>query len=371
LLNINLFQIYMDFSDDIIQWYKVNKRDLPWRHTNDPYRIWVSEIILQQTRVEQGLAYYNRFVERFPDIEALSNAEEDEVMKVWQGLGYYSRARNMHRSAKSIQNENQAKFPASYDEIMRMHGVGDYSASAIASIVYGESRPVVDGNVLRVISRYSGIYEPVNSPAGKKKVKYILAGFIDRRQPGDFNQAIMELGALVCKPKQPLCPECPLRQNCFACLNKQTAELPHIKKPKSFRTRFFNYLVIVSNEGNQNYLWLKKRTADDIWKNLYDFPLVETESGLSEKELKNTGQWQGIMGSNSYEFSSVSDNVRHKLSHQALWVKFINISSDNFHHPDYLKVNVLEVKYYAVPKPIENFLKKVDFRPGIFFKFPD
>jgi A/G-specific adenine glycosylase len=236
----------MDFSNGIIQWYEMNKRDLPWRHTTDPYRIWVSEVILQQTRVEQGLAYYHRFVERFPDIEALSNAEEDEVLKMWQGLGYYSRARNMHRSAKIIHHENQAKFPGSYEEIRRMHGVGDYSASAIASIVYGEPCPVVDGNVMRVISRYSGIKEPVNNPAGKKKVKDILAGLIDPAQPGDFNQAVMELGALVCKPKQPLCLECPLRKNCFAFKNKMTAELPFREVKKPSRIRFFHYLVIMS-----------------------------------------------------------------------------------------------------------------------------
>jgi A/G-specific adenine glycosylase len=361
----------MDFSNLIIQWYRINKRDLPWRHTIDPYRIWVSEIILQQTRVEQGLAYYNRFVERFPDIEALSVAEEDEVMKVWQGLGYYSRARNMHRSAKTMHLENQAKFPASYDEIKRMHGVGDYSASAIASIVYGEPCPVVDGNVLRVISRYSGIKEPINATAGKKKVKDILTGLIDPLHPGDFNQAVMELGALVCKPKQPLCTECPVSQDCFAFQNDLTSDLPFrdIKKPS--RTRYFNYLVILSRQGNQNYLWLNKRKGRDIWSNLYDFPLIETESELSEEDLKKTGQWQTIMGLNGYSYSTACENVRHVLSHQVLKVKFFILAVDNFYHPEYLKINVLDINKFAVPKPVENFLKKVASRPGIFFKFPD
>lgn len=361
----------MDFSNGIIQWYEMNKRDLPWRHTTDPYRIWVSEVILQQTRVEQGLAYYERFVERFPDIEALSNAEEDDVMKMWQGLGYYSRAMNMHRSAKIIHHENQAKFPASYEEIRRMHGVGDYSASAIASIVYGEPCPVVDGNVLRVISRYSGIKEPLNTSAGKKKVKDILAGLIDPAKPGEFNQAIMELGALVCKPKQPLCPECPLRQNCYAYLNNLTAELPYINKPKISRKRYFNYLVILSRQGNLQYLWLNKRTGNDIWRNLYDFPLIESETELSDADVKKTGQFKRIIGTDQYSFSPVNENIRHILSHQELRVKFFILYSENFHHPDYLKVNVLDLKNYAVPKPIENFLKKVASRPGIFLNFPD
>lgn len=361
----------MDFSKNIIQWYGMNKRDLPWRHTNDPYRVWVSEIILQQTRVEQGLAYYQRFVDRFPDIEALSSAGEDEVMKVWQGLGYYSRARNMHLSAKTIHHENQSRFPASYEEIKRMHGVGDYSASAIASIVYGEPCPVVDGNVLRVISRFEGIQEPVNTSVGKKKVKNVLAGLIDPLQPGEFNQAVMELGALVCKPKQPLCGECPLSQNCYAYLNNLTADIPYITKAKISRIRHFNYLVIQSRQGNQNHLWLNKRTSNDIWRNLYDFPLVESETGLSIEELKNTDQWKSIIGSSHYSISSVSGDTRHKLSHQELRVKFINISSDHYSHRHYLKVNVLDINDYAVPKPVENFLKKVAFRPGIFSNFPD
>lgn len=371
MLNINLFQGGMDFSNYIIQWYGMNKRDLPWRHTNDPYRIWVSEIILQQTRVEQGLAYYHRFVERFPDIESLSNAQEDEVMKIWQGLGYYSRARNMHRSARIIYRDNQAKFPASYAEIRRMHGVGDYSASAIASIAYGESCPVVDGNVLRVIARYNGIKEPVNTSAGKKKVKDILVRLIDPEQPGTFNQAVMELGALVCKPKQPLCPECPIRQKCYAYLNHLTTALPNLNKAKPSKTRFFHYLVILSKEEHQNYIWLRKRTGDDIWKNLYDFPLIEADSELSTEDLTISHQWKDLIGSHEYAISTVTETVRHLLTHQDLRVKFILLASKDYFHPDHLKVREIDLQKYPVPKLIENFLKKIALRPGIFFKFPD
>jgi A/G-specific adenine glycosylase len=371
LLNINLFQTGMDFSKIIIEWYGMNKRDLPWRHTIDPYRIWVSEIILQQTRVEQGLAYYQRFVGRFPDIESLSNAEEEEVMKIWQGLGYYSRARNMHRSARTIHRENHAKFPASYDEIKRMHGVGDYSASAIASIAYGEPCPVVDGNVLRVISRYAGIMEPVNTTAGKKKVKEILNSLIDPLKPGDFNQAIMELGALVCKPKQPLCHECPIRKDCYANQNKLTTKLPILNKPKPSKIRFLNYLVIMSRDKDHNYIWLRKRTGDDIWKNLYDFPLIESETELSSEDIAAGTQFGEIMGTNGYFITSFTEKVSHKLTHLDLVVKFIHLVSENYYHPDYLKVSEIDLQKYPVPKLIENILKKVAIRPGIFFNFPD
>jgi A/G-specific adenine glycosylase len=222
----------------------------------------------------------------------------------------------MHRSAKSIHHENQAKFPASYAEIKKMHGVGDYSASAIASIAYGESCPVVDGNVLRVIARFSGIKEPVNTSAGKKKVKDILFGLIDPAQPGTFNQAVMELGALVCKPKQPLCTECPVRKECYAYLNHLTTELPNLNKAKPSKTRFFYYMVILDEERRDHYTWIRKRTGDDIWKNLYDFPLIETESELSTNELTKSRQWNDIIGSHQYTILDVTETVRHILTHR-------------------------------------------------------
>ena len=361
----------MSFSYLIIRWYGENKRDLPWRHTNDPYRIWVSEVILQQTRVEQGLAYYHRFVERFPDVESLAKAEEEEVIKIWQGLGYYSRARNMHHSARTIYHDNQSKFPASYDELIKIRGVGDYSASAISSIVYGESQPVVDGNVLRVIARFEGIREPVNTSAGKKKVKQILTTYIDPLQPGNFNQAIMELGALICKPKQPLCLQCPIMQNCKAYLDQLTNELPVLTKARPSTVRFFNYLVILSQQDQENYIWLRKRTGNDIWKNLYDFPLIETNSELSPEELKTNKQWKEITGLHEFVIDPVRETARHNLTHRELMVKFILMSSNDFYHQEYLKVNINDFHKYPVPRLIENFLKKVALRPGIFFKFPD
>jgi A/G-specific adenine glycosylase len=229
----------------------------------------------------------------------------------------------------------------------------------------------VDGNVLRVIARYTGIREPVNSTVGKMKVKDILTGLIDHTQPGQFNQAMMELGALICKPKLPLCPECPISRNCYAYMNNLTAELPRRNQPKPSRTRFFHYLVIISREGNQNYLWLNKRTGNDIWKNLYDFPLIESESELSAENLKATGQLGQIMGSNAYAILPGTETAHHILSHQDLRVKFIVLSSDKYYNHEYLKINELDLSKYPVPRLIENFLKKVASRPGIFLNFPD
>jgi len=361
----------MSFSHLIMQWYGENKRDLPWRHTNDPYRIWVSEVILQQTRVEQGLAYYHRFVERFPDVESLAKADEEEVIKIWQGLGYYSRARNMHQSARTIHHDNQSIFPASYDELIKIRGVGDYSASAISSIAYGEAHPVVDGNVLRVVARFEGIMEPVNTSAGRKKVKKLLSKYIDPAQPGIFNQAIMELGALVCKPKQPLCLQCPIQRNCYAFGKKLTGELPSLNKARPSKVRFFHYLVIYSHQEQEDYIWLKKRTGADIWKNLYDFPLIEAESELSMKEIELNQQWRDITGPYELSIDPVIETARHLLTHRELRVKFILMVSHDYYHPGYVKINLKDFHKYPVPRLIENFLKKVALRPGIFFKFPD
>lgn len=361
----------MSFGYLIIKWYEEHKRDLPWRHTNDPYRIWVSEIILQQTRVEQGLAYYQRFVERFPDVGSLAGADEEEVMKVWQGLGYYSRARNMHHSAKTIVGENRSVFPASYEKLRKIRGVGDYSASAIASIAYGEPQPVVDGNVLRVVARFEGIKEPVNTTAAKKKVKEILTRYIDPLQPGIFNQAVMELGALICKPRQPLCPQCPVMDLCYSYHNEAYADLPIINKPKATTLRFFYYLIILSRQEKENFIWLKKRAGDDIWKNLYDFPLIETEKEVSTEALEMDRQWDEISGLHRLKAGNVMDTVRYMLTHRELRVKFILIPSDDYSHPGFLKVNIKDIHKYPVPRLIENFIKKVTSRPGIFSIFPD
>lgn len=361
----------MGFSYLIMQWYAKNKRDLPWRQTNDPYHIWVSEIILQQTRVDQGIEYYHRFLEKFPDVESLALAEEEDVMKVWQGLGYYSRARNMHYSAKIIRQEHQSVFPVSYDEILRLKGIGDYSASAISSIVYGTPHPVIDGNVIRLVSRYGGIKEPVNSTAGKKKIKTFLDTEIDHGQPGIFNQAAMEMGALVCKPKLPLCAECPLRDNCIAFREGTVSQLPVINKPKKISVRNFNYIVIFSGKKENPELWIRKRTSTDIWKNLYDFPLIETEHEIQEDDLIRLEEWKFITGLYSLTIGQSITYPKYKLTHQELRVKFFFIYSADYFHKDFLKVKISDIHNFPVSRLIENFLKKVSTSPGIFSQIPD
>jgi len=310
-------------------------------------------------------------MEQFPDVETLAKAEEEDVIKVWQGLGYYSRARNMHQSAKTIYQDYQSIFPASYEEIKRLRGIGDYSASAISSIAYGEPRPVIDGNVMRVVARYAGISEAVNSVAGKKMIMEFLLRQIDHDKPGDFNQAVMELGALVCKPKQPLCIQCPVHSGCFAHANGLTAGLPVTIKPRSVTVRFFNYLVISERKEDDWYIWLKKRTGNDIWKNLYDFPLIETERELSVKELENSEDWKLIAGAHHLQVIQVMNNARYLLTHRELRVKFFIIHADDYFHKDFLKIRFSDHHKYPVPRLIENFLKKVDDQPGIFSKFPD
>jgi A/G-specific adenine glycosylase len=361
----------MGFAYLIIAWYGKHKRDLPWRHTNDPYHIWVSEIILQQTRVDQGLEYYHRFIGKFPDVASLAMAEEEDVMKVWQGLGYYSRARNMHHSARTIHEVHRSVFPASYDEIRRLKGVGDYSASAISSIAYGMPHPVIDGNVLRLVARYAGIMEPVNSSAGRKKIRIFLEGNIDRDDPGTFNQAAMEMGALVCKPKQPLCGNCPLSESCFALLNGKVEKLPVVNKPKAISTRYFNYLIIINKDDEDIFTWIRKRTGNDIWKNLYDFPLIETESDISSDDLEQLNEWKSIFGSQPYTIAQSIDHPRYLLSHRELRARIVILNSPGFDHKDFIKIHFSDIHNYPVPRLIENILKNISSRPGIFQKIPD
>ena len=266
--------IDVDFSLQIIKWYLVNKRDLPWRMTKDPYHIWISEIILQQTRVDQGLPYYFRFSEKFPNVASLANADEEEVLKLWQGLGYYSRARNLHDTAKYIAYELDGVFPEDYDSLIKLKGVGDYTASAIASICYDAQTAVVDGNVYRVLSRYFGIHIPINSSIGIKYFKELAQSLLPRNNVGNYNQAIMDFGSSQCKPNNPDCLTCPLNNGCMALNKSQVKTLPVKDKKIKIKKKFFNFLVFLSEEGETI---LEKRTSDGIWKNMYQFPLIESK----------------------------------------------------------------------------------------------
>ena len=262
------------FAETLISWYEDHKRDLPWRGVTDPYKIWVSEIILQQTRVQQGWDYYFRFIDNFPDVKSLAEAEEERVLKVWQGLGYYSRARNMHAAALEIMAKHNGIFPNTYDKILSLKGIGAYTAAAISSIAFHLPYPAVDGNVIRIISRIFGVCEDVSQPAVVKQITEICKKHIDHKDPGAFNQAAMDFGAMLCTPKNPQCDECPFQSECYALENNLTDILPIKKKKAEHKHRYFHYAIYLSD----NKTIIEKRSGQDIWKNMYQFPLTETES---------------------------------------------------------------------------------------------
>lgn len=351
----------------LISWYLINKRDLPWRNTTDPYKIWLSEIILQQTRVDQGMPYYINFIEKYPSVEALAQAPEDEILKLWQGLGYYSRARNLHATAKRISGEMDGKFPATYKELKDLKGVGDYTASAIASICFNEAAAVVDGNVYRVLSRIFGIETPIDSGAGQREFKALAQELIDAQDPALFNQAIMEFGAIQCKPKNPYCLHCPFNDRCIALMENKIGSLPVKKGKVKVRDRYFNYLVF--NIIGQ-FTVLQQRKAKGIWRGLYEFPLLESEKELMETDFlveakkkefadQNIGDYMKQLSAE--EISLYNPNpILHKLSHQNLYVKFWIINSKRFplnENP----IPIENIQDYAIPRVIDRFLASFDF----------
>jgi A/G-specific adenine glycosylase len=304
----------MNFSQIISAWYTHNKRLLPWRETKQPYPIWVSEVILQQTRVDQGLAYYHRFLENFPTVLHLAHSAEQEVLSVWKGLGYYSRARNMHATAKMVVDKLDGHFPSNYKALIELKGIGPYTAAAIASICGNEPVPVVDGNVIRVFSRIFGMDEPVGSSQGYKKVFQKSLGLIDFNDPGTYNQAVMEFGALCCKPRQPLCTECVFQKACFAFNKNRVNELPVPKVAPLKRERFFNYLVFEKNDGS---LLMQKRHENDIWKNLWEFPVIETDRLLTPSEVKHP-----LLHADQVQLVADAKDVRHILTHQVIHARY-------------------------------------------------
>jgi A/G-specific adenine glycosylase len=356
----------MTFTKTILEWYENNFRDLPWRKTHDPYLIWISEIILQQTRIGQGLGYYSRFTERFPSIADLAKADEEEVLKIWQGLGYYSRARNLHSAAKDIIENHEGIFPDSYEKLIKLKGIGEYTAAAIASIAYNHPCPVVDGNVLRFFSRYFGVHLPIDTLSGKKKIRKKMLVLIDRKQPGMFNQAIMEFGALQCKPVNPDCERCPFKKECLAFIEGKVALLPVKSKPKKQKARYFNYLVILrENEERKKFIYLRKREENDVWKNLYDFPMIERTEGISGEKLFSSQEWQKIIMDGQFRLTFQSGQYKHILTHQVIFATFYIVRlvvKRNFRLP-FLMVPIGEIDKYPVPRLIEEFLdqNKVSF----------
>lgn len=347
------------FSSRLHKWYSENKRDLPWRSTRDPYLIWLSEIILQQTRVDQGMKYYLRFAEEFPTIVDLASASEDRILKLWQGLGYYSRARNLHYTAKFIQERYNGVFPDDYIEIRALKGVGDYTAAAIASISFNMEYPTVDGNVYRVLSRFYGITDPIDTGPGKKLFAELAATLIRGSDPGYHNQAMMEFGALQCTPKNPDCLNCVMAEQCFAYSTGKINELPVKQKSVSQRNRYFNYLVIVNHQNT----WLRKRVGKDIWKNLFEFPVIETPGETSPEALFATGEFTDLVKSARYVVGNISEWKTHVLSHQRINYRFIIIRPEGEFEvrKDLIRVNKEDIYNFAVPRLLEVFLNESKF----------
>ena len=346
------------FSNKIVAWYQQNKRDLPWRNTKDPYLIWLSEIILQQTRVDQGMAYYQKFSSKFPTVKALAIADNDTIMKLWQGLGYYSRARNLHTTAKIISNDYGGVFPKDYKDILSLKGVGEYTAAAISSFAFNKAHAVVDGNVYRVLARVFGISTPIDTSQGKKEFFRLANELINKKKPATHNQAIMEFGALQCKPKNPDCSNCPLNSMCFAFSKNEAGRFPVKSKKIKVRNRYFNYIVLNHN-GNTA---IKKRTEKDIWLNLYDFPLIECNSKLDEEGFLKSQDWNSFIKKQQFTVNGIPNEFIHILSHQKIHARFWKIECkqtfDKLLPKNTLIIRNSDIHQYAVPRLIENYLEQ-------------
>ena len=350
----------MDLSQILMDWYRKNQRDLPWRRTNDPYAIWLSEVILQQTRVEQGMPYWLRFMEDFPTVTDLADADEREVLRLWQGLGYYSRARNLHAAAKVIRDDYQGVFPNQYEQIRALKGIGDYTAAAIGSIAFYLPYAVVDGNVYRFLSRIFAISTPIDSTNGKKEFSVLANELIDKSNPGIFNQAMMEFGAMLCKPSNPDCSICPFNQYCQSYAVNVVREYPVKSKKTKTRNRYFNYLIL-SDEKNTI---IQKREAKDIWQGLYQFPLIESENkNQSAIDLSNTNIPQLIKGT-SYSMVKSSSVVKHVLSHQIIYAKFWWIKLENIPSmgaTDYIDIPWSRLSDFGMPQLIVKYLENEEY----------
>lgn len=334
-----------NFSNTIEKWYQEYKRELPWRESADPYVIWISEIILQQTRVVQGYDYFMRFMKRFPDVATLAEADEDEVMKYWQGLGYYSRARNLHAAAKSM----NGVFPKTYPEVRALKGVGDYTAAAICSFAYNMPYAVVDGNVYRVLSRYLGIDTPIDSTEGKKLFAAVADELLDKKNPALYNQAIMDFGAIQCSPQSPNCMFCPLASGCSALAGGMVAQLP-VKQHKTKTTnRYFNYIYVRMGA----YTLINKRTGNDIWKNLFEFPLIETPEAVSEEEFPALSEFRAMFAEGETPIVRlVCRDVKHVLSHRVIYANFymVDLPENSQSFTSYQKIKADELEQYAVSR---------------------
>lgn len=353
-------------SNKLTQWYLINKRDLPWRETNDPYCIWISEIILQQTRVAQGYDYYLRFIKAFPDVVTLANASEHDVLVLWQGLGYYSRARNLHAAAQDIVANYGGVFPNKYADILKLKGIGEYTAAAIASFAFDRPYAVVDGNVYRVLSRLFGISTPIDTTLGKKEFSELANELLDKKNPALYNQSIMEFGALQCSPDNPKCEICPFIETCIAYNEDRTKELPVKQGKTKVKDRFFYYLDI--RLKNKDFLFLKKRIQKDIWQNLYELPLIETDKPISIEGLTASPEFKNLFQDlKQIEINPLAITYKHILSHQKIYATFYKITIDEAIYLDktYIRVNQSEITNYPISRLVDRYLQEA-VKPDLF-----
>jgi A/G-specific adenine glycosylase len=347
----------MEMSDILIHWYREHKRELPWREVKDPYLIWISEVILQQTKVAQGREYFLRFTERFPNVPSLAEAEEDDVLKYWQGLGYYSRARHLHAAARSIMEHFGGHIPSDYHALRSLPGIGEYTAAAIVSFAWNKPYPVVDGNVFRVLARLFAINTPIDAGRGKKEITALATSLMNPQKAGLHNQAIMEFGALHCLPANPDCLHCALQTKCMGYASGSPQAYPVKQHKARTRSRYFHYLHVVC-EGKT---WLHRREKKDIWTGLYEFPLIETPEPADFVELQATETFRHLFsGAGQTAVSIVLPDVKHILSHQILYATFyrIEIETPTEAMQSYLQVSGETLNDYAIPRLIQIYLEK-------------
>lgn len=349
--------ISLDFSKKLLLWNATeNSRQMPWKGEKDPYLIWLSEIILQQTRVDQGLGYYERFVSKYPTVKLLAKAKEKEVLKLWEGLGYYNRCRNLISTAKIIATVYQGRFPPSYKQILELAGIGPYTAAAIASFAFALPYAVLDGNVQRVLARYFGISASFQSVAGKNLYQSLAQALLYKKDPAIYNQAIMDFGAVVCKPKNPFCESCPFSKNCQAFQHNWVGSLPVVPKPAPRKIRWFYYFIVDAGDGKY---WVRERKQKDIWENLFEFVLWETGKIMPQKKIQNSGFVQQFFGKTGFRILHVSEIFSQTLTHQTINGRFVHIRLNKQRKslPEYQLIARNQLNRYPFPRMIRTYLK--------------
>ncbi|HQQ92908.1 MAG TPA: A/G-specific adenine glycosylase [Bacteroidia bacterium] len=349
------------FSEILLKWYGIHKRDLPWRHVKDPYKIWLSEVILQQTQVVQGHDYYLKFLKRFPGVRQLASANEDEVLKLWQGLGYYSRARNLLKAAQQIMREHKGKFPESYLQIRALPGIGEYTAAAISSFSFNQAYAVLDGNVYRVLSRIFGIDLPIDTPDGKRLFRDLAARLLDQKRPAEYNQAIMEFGSQHCRPKQALCQGCPFSSRCSAFLSNNVYTLPKKAGRPKIRHRYLNYIVLLDHTGQ---VAIRRRDKKDIWQGLYEFILLETDKACNLSDILSASI-PGVKTLHLAKHLHTSSLYKHQLTHQLLEARFYVFRIKKLNPKTTQIVQINKIGKFAFPRLLDKFLQDCELKEFI------